>query len=338
MKIQLIFLFLILFSSFAYSEEIIEVDYGAKFNDAAQTILEMSLDGFQTQRINDTLKAAIQIYEGQQSRAKAQRDYTIIDTYLDEIEELKEKGYIARDEVTFVYDLYDSIAEENPAINLSEADLTIEEMNFEFNSERYDEAFDLAKEAYSRLIEIEGQQTALNLAYKTTTKTLKAFFVDNWMIILIVLAVATIFYFIIKNRLGYFLIKRKIRNLIKERDSLEALIKKTQVDYFEHGDMAESTYQIRIKKFSELMRDINRQIPLLKEALARKRHGKTFDADELTQTKGRKKHQQLKAPIKERKVEVKLVNDKNSKDNKKKNNKNKDNKKKDSKNKKDKKK
>ena len=280
----------------------------------------------------------MQIYEGQQSRPKDQRDYTLIDTYLEEIGELKEKGHIARDEVTFVYELYDSIIEENPDINLSEAEATIEEMDFEFNSERYDEAFDLAKEAYSKLIEIEGQQTALNLAYKTTTKTLKSFFINNWMTILIVLGVAIVFYIIIKNRLGYFLIKLKIKSLIKERDSLEALIKKTQVDYFEHGDMAESTYQIRIKKFSELMRDINRQIPLLKEELAKKRHGKEFDPDELTQTVGRKKHKQLKAPIKERKVEVKLVNDKGPKDNKKKDNKNKDNKKKDPKIKKDKKK
>ena len=44
-----------------------------------------------------------------------------------------------------MYELYDSIIEENPDINLSEAEATIEEMDFEFNSERYDEAFDLAK-------------------------------------------------------------------------------------------------------------------------------------------------------------------------------------------------
>ena len=94
--------------------------------------------------------------------------------------------------------------------------------------------------------------------------------------------------------------------------------------------MSESTYRIRVKKFSDLMRDINRQIPLLKEALAKKKKSsKVFDADELTANAGKKvskvkygetrihKHKKkesetkdtkkskdkgIKAPIKERKV------------------------------------
>ena len=46
MKIQLIFLFLILFSNFAYSEEVIEINYESKFNEATQTVLEMKAEGF----------------------------------------------------------------------------------------------------------------------------------------------------------------------------------------------------------------------------------------------------------------------------------------------------
>ncbi len=41
--------------------------------------------------------------------------------------------------------------------------------------------------------------------------------------------------------------------------------------------MPESTYRIRVRKFSEMIRDINRQLPLLREELAKRKKGETLD-------------------------------------------------------------
>ena len=44
-------------------------------------------------------------------------------------------------------------------------------------------------------------------------------------------------------------------------------MQKTQKEYFQKGSLSESGYQIRSKNFADLVRDIDRQIPLLEEKL-----------------------------------------------------------------------
>jgi hypothetical protein len=50
---------------------------------------------------------------------------------------------------------------------------------------------------------------------------------------------------------------------------LQELIARTQRDYFEKGNIGEDTYNIRINRFGEMIRDINRQVPLIREQLAK---------------------------------------------------------------------
>ena len=42
-----------------------------------------------------------------------------------------------------------------------------------------------------------------------------------------------------------------------------------QKDYFQYGKIAEGEYNIKTKKFAELIRDIDRQVPLMQEELAK---------------------------------------------------------------------
>ncbi|MCD6476788.1 MAG: hypothetical protein J7K26_01310, partial [Candidatus Aenigmarchaeota archaeon] len=66
-----------------------------------------------------------------------------------------------------------------------------------------------------------------------------------------------------------YLIKRKIEILESEKNTLKKLIANTQRDYFEKGILSDVDYHIKIHKFGELIRDIDRQIPLLKEEIAK---------------------------------------------------------------------
>lgn len=72
------------------------------------------------------------------------------------------------------------------------------------------------------------------------------------------------------------IIKAKIKKLELKEKTLRGLVMQTQKDYFHSGKMSEGMYSIRTNKFAELIRDIERQIPLLKEELARaeRRKGK----------------------------------------------------------------
>jgi hypothetical protein len=42
-----------------------------------------------------------------------------------------------------------------------------------------------------------------------------------------------------------------------------------QKNYFQFGTLPEGEYNIKIKKYAELVRDIDRQIPLLQEEMAK---------------------------------------------------------------------
>jgi hypothetical protein len=259
-------------------------------------ISELSSEGFNIQRVNDTYKAAKQIFDSQIENQKDEnrRDYTLVIKYIDEIFELNDQAYVAKDEIEYVYILYNDIKEKAPQIDLSEAETLLEEMEFEYENEVYDKAYELAKQAYAKLVELEGKYTALNLAYQATTKTIKNFFKDNWLVILILIIVGTILYTIFRNRIIYFRTKHRIKMLEKEAKVLESLIKNAQEGYFETGTLSEASYRVRLKKFSELTRDINRKLPLLREELVKRKGGKigkTFEerTKEKKETKGKKK-------------------------------------------------
>lgn len=140
---------------------------------------------------------------------------------------------------------------------------------------------------------MEGKQTSLNLAYKSTTKTIKNFLINNWLTILISFILGIFVYILFKNRFYFFKTKNKINKLEKESRTIQELLKQSQKEYFEKGKMSEATYRIRINKFSELMRDIDRQIPLLKADLARLNR-KSLQQKEETKKKPKKKTKKKK--------------------------------------------
>jgi hypothetical protein len=68
-------------------------------------------------------------------------------------------------------------------------------------------------------------------------------------------------------------LNKKLEHLYLRRTTLKKLIAKTQKEFFEKGTIDETTYHIRLNKYGEIIRDINRQIPLVKEELESLSHG-----------------------------------------------------------------
>ncbi|MFH1376882.1 MAG: hypothetical protein ABIH25_04560 [Candidatus Woesearchaeota archaeon] len=254
-----------------------------KLYDAGLIVEQLEEDGFPTQRVNDILASAQQILEAQTGRANS--DFTLVLKYLEDLELINGQAYEARDEVKYVNELLAQTKEDSPNIDLTESEITIGEMNSEFNAEKYGEAIELAQQAYAKILKQEGEQTTAKLALASTQQTIKNFFINHWWKLLIVFGAGVILFLVFRNRFFYYRTKWKIKKLETEAKVVEELIKTSQLAYFEKGTMAESSYRIRIKKFSDLVRDIDRQIPLLKEELAKWRKSKTFNADELAQKK-----------------------------------------------------
>ena len=57
----------------------------------------------------------------------------------------------------------------------------------------------------------------------------------------------------------------KLNNLFIQKRAINKLLKNMQEGYFKTKKLSKSEYNIKLKKFKELIRDIDRQIMVLKE-------------------------------------------------------------------------
>jgi len=59
----------------------------------------------------------------------------------------------------------------------------------------------------------------------------------------------------------------KFNHLMTQKKALNTLIQNMQKSYFKTKKLSETEYTIKLKKFKELIRDIDRQIMVLKEEM-----------------------------------------------------------------------
>jgi hypothetical protein len=277
--------FLVLaFSSFVLA------DSGEDYNkslvclaESTTTLNSMVDAGFNVQRVNDTLRQANGMFEAQNALKDSGRqgNFSLVIEYCSEISQISRSAFQARDELSALQRFYEeSLSKE---MNTSIIDATIAEIEGEIRSERYEKVTPLVDEGYTQIINIKSENTALNLVYQTTSKTIKSFFYNNWKYLSVGLGALLFLFLLFKNTLSQWWIRRQIDSLESRKDTLKDLIRQTQKDYFEGGKISEATYTIRIKKFGELIRDIDRQIPLLQEQLIKvlRRQNKSVSSAEV---------------------------------------------------------
>jgi len=222
-------------------------------------------DGFSFQRVNDTFVNADALYNNIFKQRK--KDYSLVIESCDEIENIRILAYGARDGFLVLKKFYNESG--ISSLNTSIVDSLIVSIEEEISSERYEKVDSLIDEAYGEIISLQSANTALQLFYDATATGVRVFFVRNWKFLLGIFLTIVVVLFIYRVKIAVWRIERKISKLDIRRKTLKDLIKKTQKLYFDIGSLSESMYNIRIKKFAELVRDIDRQIPLLKEELAK---------------------------------------------------------------------
>ena len=236
-------------------------------NESKDIINEMNVGGFKIQRVNDTLKQAELTYQSQIAlkEKKKNYDFSSIINSCENIKEIQELAIIARDELEALDKFYSiSVVE---GMDTTSIDQIIEEVNTEIDNERYEGVAEVVDKAYSEISRVKSSYTAANVIYRNTAKSLKIFWERNWKVIIALTITLIIFYIIYRIRILKWMINRKVERLRTRRKTIKELIMQTQKDYFQYGRIPEGEYNIKTKKFSELIRDIDRQIPLLQEDL-----------------------------------------------------------------------
>ncbi|MGY4884816.1 MAG: hypothetical protein ACP5NZ_04535 [Nanobdellota archaeon] len=233
---------------------------------AEKDISEMLSKGIGVLRVNETYQEAYQTYLAQvaleEKMGRANYENVIKDC--EEINSVKETSLEANDELTIFIRNYQEAEKE---ANLSEMQVEYNAIITSFNEERFEDTLKLINQGYQRVSEIQSSQTAMNSLYLATSRTIKNFFIKNKIKIAVTLAVILLLVLIFWNTLTRLDMKRKLNNLIIRKKAVNGLIKEMQDNYFKKRNISESEYLTKLKKFEELIRDIDRQTMVLKEEM-----------------------------------------------------------------------
>lgn len=240
------------------------LDYNATLialNQSRRDMQEMLEAGFSIARVNDTLSQAEQLFQAQYALQKAggAPDYSLILERTKELTNIRKHAEEVSDELKALESRLKDVKSDSEAYNI------FNNAKKEFADERYEKVSALVEEAYSKITEEQAFQTRFIAIYEASTKTIVNFFKKNLKIILSIVASILIIYLVAHKKVKIFFINKKIDSLNFEKAILQKLIKKSQYEYFHLFKIPEELYHIRISKFGELIRDIDRQVPLLVE-------------------------------------------------------------------------
>ncbi|MEK6906891.1 MAG: hypothetical protein AABW81_04695 [Nanoarchaeota archaeon] len=226
-------------------------------------------------RISESFQEVLQLYNGQIALENLghKSDYNLINKRIEEINKIKKNAIKANDELSIFLDFY---KEHEKTSNLSSMDSLYKDILNSFSEERFEDTLSLIDNGYAKISEIQISQTTVNLFYQTTSNTIKKFFKENWLKIIIILGIVLTLLFLFRKAIMKIRIKSKLRDLKLQKETLNSLIKGLQYRYFKKQDIPEVEFHSKMVKFKEMILDIDRQIPLLSEEMM-KVEGKTTD-------------------------------------------------------------
>jgi len=219
-------------------------------------------------RANDSLQQAITAYNGQLALELDRRitNYKTAINYAKEVASIIDLAMKAQDEMQVFLETYNSAKME---VNLSEMDPEHNAVINSFNEQRFEDTPGLVEKAYKKLSEIQSKNTAINAFRNVVSRSFKKIILDHWKVILAWIIIIIIVLIIFWKTLKRIKIQVQIRNLTIRKDALYALIKKLQSDYFKTKKISETEYFSKLEKFKDMIRNIDRKLPLLKEQLLR---------------------------------------------------------------------
>ncbi|MCX6772223.1 MAG: hypothetical protein NTV88_00425 [Candidatus Micrarchaeota archaeon] len=250
--------------NFTYSSQYYSALAGLQ--EANQSVQNMKNAGLPYAQSQDLYTSALQSFYGQAAleTQKEKADYGFALSNTAQIKNIALQATGVSDELKALDTRLAGVA---PEINITAANADAAAAHKEFTDGRFAEAKPLINSAYDKAVQAEAEATRSKALLESTRRTLEVFLQDNWQTIAAVVAAAAIIFFIFQKQIRRFTINAKISALTAERGVLEGMIKGLQKDYFEDGKINELSFHIKTKKYGDLIRNINRQLPLLKEEL-----------------------------------------------------------------------
>ncbi|MFA6907663.1 MAG: hypothetical protein WC263_02445 [Candidatus Micrarchaeia archaeon] len=254
---------------------IVNIAYGAKHNEtlsqlnaANASISKMAQDGLPSQNAADLYGLARQWFDGQEaielSGGRPKYDFTL--QKIAEISDLVQGTYRVNDDLEA---LSGRMAAADAGADLASTKSLYAEAAREFKDGRVERAKTLINQAYDEVTSAESQAVHSRTIGESARRTIENFLADNWKTIAYAALALLVIFFLFQKQIRKAMVNARMRALLRERGVIESMLKSLQRDYFEKKNVTDLTYRVKTKKYGDIIRNINRQLPLLKEELKR---------------------------------------------------------------------
>jgi len=229
-------------------------------------ISEMVSKNISILRVNESYQQALQVYTAQLAleEDRGMSDYGLVIEYASKVISIKKIAIEADDELRIFKKSYASAEKDS---NLSEMQTEYNQIIISFQEERFEDTRVLIDKGYTKISEIQSSQTVVNAVYLATSKTIKNFFINNWMKIVIISTVIIILLVIFRITLIKIGKRMRLNHLVIQKKAINTLIKELQASYFKTKSISDNEYNIKLKKYEELIRDIDREKMVLEEEI-----------------------------------------------------------------------
>jgi hypothetical protein len=287
-KFLLVLLVLVLASSMVAAEDLnspdtnapkFSLEYGLATSRLARVqsnIVLLRDEGFVVQRFADDLFVVKQLLENNKNK-EIEGDAVSYDRLFEKLDSLSDligRAKLVKDEL---FTLKNALAEATKELDMGPAQELYANAEQEFVDQRYEKALELVDKTYEKILELQSFEAKTSAIYAATSKNLLEFVKENWEKLAAIIAIPIILFLIFRKKIRRASLAKKINQNELEIDVLKNEIKNTQQRYFIGGGLSESEYMIKMNIYSEKVRDLNKDIALLQEELARTKHFKKVD-------------------------------------------------------------
>lgn len=136
-----------------------------------------------------------------------------------------------------------------------------------FETEDYTGTENFMTQAFNKIDEIETEMALTRALEKSKGINIIEFISEYWWVIISSVAVLSVVLFFAYKKLEVSRTVGKLKNLEREKESIQNLIKETQKRYFKHGKISKNEYDIAMGKYEERLIRIKKDIPTLRKKL-----------------------------------------------------------------------
>jgi hypothetical protein len=241
--------------SFVYSNQIIT----DQLQNGLDTISLMKSIGLTTNRVQDLYYVANSTYF--QLLDENKTDFSAVTLKLSELKIVSDQAFNVLDE----FKLFEMELNDTKDIDLDQIMPIYDLAKKELKDERYSIALDKLTEARQKIAELKsfGAKTRA-ISTQLGKNILSVFSLIKYWIIGVILFLLLI-YILFRKRINKHILLKNYDKCNNQKEVLQGLIKKLQSDYFMGNTLSETSYKVKLKKYDDLIYDLNRKMAILKE-------------------------------------------------------------------------